>query len=135
MISKKGTELQHDFQKSQNLAIFLEMSTVDFNAFWILFFTDAHTWWSKSVFLLMMDNLLHDWSLERIDIGIYFSIKLFLGQFFEENVKGEKSLNFVILEISCCTLYLSCLSKSYFIVPFVIFLNAHVSGSNIFKGF
>ena len=78
---------------------------------------------------------MHDCSLERNALLVYFSIKLFLDQFFEETVKGEKSLNFAILQISCCTFCLSCLSKSYFIVSFVIFLNAHVSGSNIYKGF
>ena len=46
--------------------------------------------------------LLHGCSLEKIDLGVYFTIKLFLDKFLGAKVEGEKSLNFAILEISCC---------------------------------
>ena len=74
---------------------------------------------------------MNDCSLEKVDLGIYFSIKMFLDQCLEEKIEGEKSRSFAILEISLPFL----LSKYHFIVPFVVFLDAHVSGSNISKGF
>ena len=43
----------------------------------------------------------HDCSLERIYLRVYFSMKMFLDQFLEEKIGGEKSLNFVIPEIPC----------------------------------